>query len=413
MKYFQESSEVTYAAKRSVSSLYIHVPFCHDQCNYCDFYSIAKADDRLIHAWYQGIRLELQRIRDEAERHGVVIEPLETVYFGGGTPSFLSPIMIDSIIKYAASLFTLNDDCDITLEANPESIVGEVTCWDSDRGREVVWRWVEAGVNRISFGLQSATDSLLRLAGRRHTLAQAVEAVHIADDMGLRDISVDLMTGLPSQTIDDIEYALQVIAHLPINHVSSYALSVEKGTPFYRMRHDNPALFPDDNTERLMTHRLIDGLSELGFTHYEISNFARSCSESKHNIVYWNADPYLAVGPAAASYMGGIRRCNDASIERWLACVSDTNEGPYGRSTVEEVVDESAARIETMILGLRLLRGVSRSRFFRRHNIDYDEIFNDQMVYLEGKGLLERLERRVRLTAKGLDFADVVAREFL
>ncbi len=413
MTHLNEKDEVTYAARRSVTSLYIHVPFCHDKCGYCDFFSIAGADDDLVDAWHEGLRVELQRIVDEADDHGVVIEPLETIYFGGGTPSYLSSKIIASIIAHAKSLFGLKSCCDITLEANPESIAGDSTRGAGDRGRETARRWVDAGVNRVSFGMQSATDSLLNLAGRRHTLAQAVEAVRIAADAGFRDISVDLMTGLPSQTVEDIDYALRTIDQLPVNHVSSYALTVEEGTPFYRFRSGFPALFPDDEAERRMNRRLTDGLLEFGFTHYELSNFALPGAESKHNLVYWNADPYLAAGPAAASYMGGIRRCNDASLERWLANVYDTAQGPYGHAIVEEVVDESAARIETMILGLRLLQGVSRARFRRRHNVDYDEVFGDRMAYLEERGLIERLDECVRLTEKGLDFADVVAREFL
>ncbi|MGI6508221.1 MAG: radical SAM family heme chaperone HemW [Saccharofermentanales bacterium] len=413
MIHVNEKSEVTYAARCSVTSLYVHVPFCHDKCGYCDFYSIAGAGDDLVDAWHEGIRTELQRIGEEAYDHGVMIEPLETIYFGGGTPSFLSPDIIASIIAHAKSLFMLKDCCDITLEANPESIAGDLMFGESDRGRETAHRWVEPGINRVSFGMQSATDSLLRLAGRRHTCAQAVEAVRIAADVGFRDISVDLMTGLPSQTVEDIEYALQTIAQLPVNHVSSYALTVEEGTPFYFFRNEHPARFPDDEAERLMNRRLTDGLLEFGFTHYELSNFALSGAESKHNLVYWNADPYLAAGPAAASYMGGIRRRNETSIERWLANVYDAAQGPYGQAIVEEVVDESAARVETMILGLRLMRGVSRSRFQLRHNIDYDDVFGDQMARLEERGLLERSDECVCLTAKGFDFADVVAREFL
>ncbi len=403
----------TYAARRIVSSLYIHVPFCHSKCAYCDFFSIAGADDDLIDAWHGGIKYELQRIGEEAECHGVVIAPLETIYFGGGTPSFLDSDIIESIIIYAKTLFGLSDCCDITLETNPESIVGNLTCVNNKHGEEVVDRWVEAGVNRISFGLQSATDSLLRLSRRRHTLEQAIEAVNIASAAGIRDISVDLMTGLPTQTVEDIDYALQTVAQLPVNHVSSYALTVEEGTPFHRFQAEHPECFPDDDTERLMNRRLTEGLLELGFAHYELSNYAFPGAESKHNLVYWHADPYLAAGPAAASYMGGIRRCNHDSIERWLSNVRNAAQGPYGQAIVEEVVDEKSARIETMILGLRLLRGVSRSCFKCRHEIDCVELFGEEIAHFEETGLLECTEDAVRLSSSGLDFADLVVRAFL
>ncbi len=413
MMYTNEKSEVTYAARRSVTSLYIHVPFCHDKCGYCDFFSIAGADDSLIHAWHEGICLELQRIDEEAELHGITLESLETIYFGGGTPSCLNSAIIESIISHARALFGLKASCDITLEANPESVVADLTPAAIKRGRDIARRWVEAGVNRISFGVQSATDSLLKLAGRRHTIRQATEAVQLVSDAGVRDISVDLMTGLPSQTIEDIDRALHAVAQWPVNHVSSYALTVERGTPFYRSRRDHPALFPGDDAERLMNHRLTEGLLELGFTHYELSNFAYPGAESRHNLVYWNADPYLAAGPAAASYMGGIRRRNYDSITRWLSNVRDAAQGPYGQATVEEIVDETGARIETMILGLRQSRGVSRARFAERHGVDYLDVFGEQIMYFVERGLLERSEDAVRLSAKGLDFADLVVREFL
>lgn len=407
------SMEATYAARRRVASLYIHVPFCRGKCAYCDFFSVAGADDDLIGAWHDGVKHELRRIADEADRHGIVIDPLETLYFGGGTPSFLNPAVIQSITAHAASLFALHNDCDITLEANPESLAGDLTRAGGHRGGDVVTRWVEAGVNRVSFGFQSATDSLLRLAGRRHTFAQAVEALAIASEAGVRDLSIDLITGLPSQTVEDIDLALQVVAELPVNHVSGYALTVEEGTPFHRLRTECPEQFPDDEAERLMNNRLKDGLLKLGFEHYELSNYAFPGAESKHNLVYWNADPYLAAGPAAASYMGGIRRCNHASIKRWLSCVRDAAQGPYGQETVEEVVDERAARIETMILGLRLLQGVSRSRFKVRHGIDCLELFGEEVAHFEERGLLECSEHAVRLSSKGLDFADLVVRAFL
>ena len=403
----------TYAAKRIVSSLYIHVPFCHSKCAYCDFFSIAGANDDLIAAWHDGIRHELFRIGEEAECHGVAVDPLKTIYFGGGTPSFLDSAIIESIITHAKTFFGLSDCCDITIEANPESMVGDLTRVDNKHGKEVAGRWVDAGVNRISFGLQSATDSLLRLARRRHTLEQAIEAVHSASDAGVRDISVDLMTGLPLQAVEDIDYALQTVARLPVNHVSSYALTVEEGTPFHRFQTEHPERFPDDDAERLMNRRLMEGLHELGFAHYELSNYAFPGAESKHNLVYWNADPYLAAGPAAASYMGGIRRRNQDSIERWLSNVRDAAQGPYGQAIVEEVVDEKAARVETMILGLRLLQGVSRSRFKCRHDIDCVDVFGEEIAYFEKRGFLECSEDAVRLSSRGLDFADLVVRAFL
>lgn len=413
MKRLDHKSEVTYAARQCVTSLYIHVPFCHGTCAYCDFFSVPDATKELVDSWYEGVFLELARISEESQRHRVEIRPLETVYFGGGTPSYLKPEIMADIIGRARALFHFSSHCDITLEANPESIVNECSSKYESIQTEIPRLWREAGINRVSFGLQSATDSLLKLAGRRHTVDQATQAVELADDAGIRDISIDLMTGLPTQSLDDIDKALELVRRLPINHVSSYALSLSKGTPFYDRWREAPDDFPDDDLERLMNTRLIEGLHSKGLRHYEISNFACSGAESKHNLVYWHADPYLAVGPAAASYMGGVRRCNPASFDQWLSNVRDHRNGPFGEATVEEIVDEQSARIETMILGLRLMEGVSHERFYQRHQVDYNDIFAKQLARLERERLIERLEDRICLSSKGLDFADVVAREFL
>lgn len=396
-------SEVTYAQGCPITSLYIHVPFCGGKCSYCDFYSIARPDDDAMRMWHRGILLELTRIADEADANQVVLAPLDTIYFGGGTPSYVPPRMISSLIDHARSLFSLTPSCDITLEANPESV-------DSPLKTRAFGIWRDAGVNRISFGVQSASNQLLLTAGRRHTAEGAAFAVTSAAEAGFRHIAVDLMTGLPGQTMTDIEDTLNFIDSLPVDHVSSYALSIAENTPFYHLWRDSPELFPDDEREREMTHTITHRLQLLGFEHYEISNFAKEGARSRHNLVYWHADPYLAAGPAAASYMAGMRRCNPAGIEEWYALMEDTAGGPFSGSTVEETISEAEACTETILLGLRLMEGVTRERFMQRHGIDFDELFGEKLTSLERRGLVFRNAGCVRLTARGLDFADIVAR---
>lgn len=397
---------VTYASRQEVTSLYIHVPFCRGKCHYCDFYSQASPPAQVVHSWYQGVLLELDRLAGEAACHGVNLAPLETLYFGGGTPSFVSAELIAGLIDQARSLFDLAPSCDITLEANPESVDGP------DKG-EALQIWRQAGVNRLSFGLQSSSDTLLAAIGRRHTAQGAAFAIQAAWEAGFRHIAADLMTGLPGQTLADIEDSLAFVRALPIDHLSSYALTLAPETPFYALQKRQPASFPDDDLERDMTDLVRDRLLSWGFDHYEISNFAKPGAQSRHNRVYWLADSYLAAGPAAASYMGGVRRCNPPSLEAWLAQMEDPDQGPFGQARIEEVVDEEAARLETLVLGLRLLEGVSRPRFFDRHGLDYDLLFGDKLSFLEGEGLVHRDGRGVRLSRKGLDFADAVARELL
>lgn len=399
-------AEVTYAARQKVTSLYIHVPFCDAKCHYCDFYSLASVASETVMAWFQGVRLELDRLAGEAGRHGLELAPLETVYFGGGTPSSIPAGLIADLIGQCRSLFGLAPDCQITLEANPE-------CMDGPDKAEALGIWRQAGVNRLSLGLQTSIDPLLRNLGRRHSAQAAAYAVQAAWEAGFLHLALDLMTGLPGQTMDHIAQSLDFIQGLPIDHLSAYALTLAEETPFYALKKRQPQLFPDDDLERDMTDMIREVLISRGFEHYEISNFARPGAQSRHNRVYWLADSYLAAGPAAASYMAGIRRSNPPSLAAWLDQVKDPDQGPFGQLTIEEHVDEESARQETMILGLRLLEGVSRQRFIDRHGLDFDLLFGDILSDLEAGGQIIRDELGVRLSPLGLDFADAVARAFL
>jgi oxygen-independent coproporphyrinogen-3 oxidase len=394
----------TYASRKTVRSLYVHVPFCLSRCAYCDFYSVVPQDRALVTDWHEGVLLELQRIAEESVVHGVEIAPLETLYFGGGTPTVVSPSMVANIIREARSLFQLAPECEITVEANPESLLRPIPCAKALR---------EAGVTRISLGAQSASDASLRLAGRLHTADDTVNAVLLAHEAGFDAISCDFITGLPDETMKDIDAVLEMVNALPLNHVSIYALSIVSDTRFGEFYRKFPERFPGDEIERRMTHRLIAGLESSGFQHYEISNFARPGAESRHNTVYWQADPYFAAGPSASSYMGGVRRTNPLSIDKWLRHLYSKEEGPFGRATIDEIVDEDAARVETVILGLRLLRGVSRAVFRERHGISLDKLFSQTIESLIAKGLIDDDSECIRLTSRGLDFADEAARAFL
>jgi oxygen-independent coproporphyrinogen-3 oxidase len=235
----------------------------------------------------------------------------------------------------------------------------------------------------------------------------------LAWEAGFRRLSLDMMTGLPDQTLQDVRETLDLILSLPVDHVSSYALTLAPDTPLHALMERSPGRFPDDDLERRMTHEVKARLEASGFEHYEISNFARPGARSRHNSVYWQADPYLAAGPAAASYLGGVRRCNPASLEEWLRLFEDPGEGPLGPRTMEELVDEKAARVETMILGLRLLEGVTFQRFMERHQVSMDACFGPALARLEEEGLIQRDPAGVRLSSKGLDFADKVWRALL
>ena len=396
-----QEAEKANSLTKVVSSLYIHVPFCQRKCHYCDFYSISSADYETYRSWHETVVLELQRLASEAEAAGVEIQPLKTIYYGGGTPSLVPVKFLAEELDFCRNLFGIAPDAEITLEANPEQISSE----------KAAVAFLEAGFNRLSVGLQSATDSLLELMGRHHSREDAFQAINFAHKAGFNNISADLMTGLPDATLSDIDDALDFISTLPLTHVSCYALDVPDGTVFAKMLARDTARFPDDASERQMFHRIRDVLIGRGFQHYEISNFALDSFQSQHNLVYWRAEPYLAAGPAASSYLAGIRRNNPASLAIWKESVA--TEGPYSEANICEIVSEEEAAKETVLLGLRLLEGVKAKEFQERHGKDYRLLFASEIAELSRKGLLFFDGETVRLTREGEDFCNVVFREFV
>ncbi len=384
-----------------VSSLYIHVPFCQSKCHYCDFYSIDGADDELFRLWHETIKTEIKRLAWEADVAGVRICPLKTVYYGGGTPSLVPIEFLSEELDLCRKLFGINQNAEITLEANPEQIYSA----------EIAADWLSAGFNRLSIGLQSASDHLLSLMGRRHTREDALRAVMNASAAGFSNISLDLISGLPDAEMEDIEDTLSFIADLPLTHLSVYALDIPFGSVFAKMQAQENQRFPDDLKERKMFHRIKQAVTARGFKHYEISNFALDSFQSQHNLVYWRAEPYLAAGPAASSYLAGIRRSNPASLQKWQQSVTDS--GPFSENTITEIITEDEALCETMLLGLRLLEGVHYSDVMQRHGKDFRVIFAAQIEDLTSKNLLDFDGETLRLTQKGEDYCNIVFREFV
>lgn len=385
----------------TVSSLYIHVPFCQSKCYYCDFYSISTADSELFRLWHETIKMELQRLKDEAEVNGVSILPLKTIYYGGGTPSLLAFEFLSEELELCRDLFCIAQDAEITLEANPEQITSERIAAD----------WLSIGFNRLSIGLQSASNHLLHVMGRRHSREDARQAVTLAYKAGFRNISLDLITGLPDSGMSDIEDTLAFINTLPLTHISTYALDVPRNSRFEKMLAADCERFPDDLTERKMFHRIREVLINRGFEHYEISNFALDSFQSRHNTVYWRAQPYLAAGPAASSYLAGIRRSNPASLMQWKKSVE--GDGPFSKANITEIISEEEAMRESMLLGLRLLSGVNAKEFQQRHGRDYRLLFVSQIEELRKKALLDFDGETLRLTPEGENFCNIVFREFV
>lgn len=368
-------------------SLYIHIPFCKHKCFYCDFNSYCNKDS-LITNYIKATKKEIQYYIDRYNEN-----EFKTVYFGGGTPSYID----SNYIKELLSL--VKCDGEITLELNPGTIT-------NDKLKD----YKEAGINRLSIGLQTTNDSLLKGIGRIHTLNDFDEAFKMARNNRFKNISVDLMFGLPNQTISDVNQSLDYILRINPEHVSTYSLIIHD-----ELVENNPKAFlnlPSDEDERIMYHVICEKLKENGYIQYEISNFGKKDYFSNHNLCYWNQEEYIGIGVGASSYVDNKRYTNNNSIEKYIEiCESNKFEELYN---LEEVQDYESKIREYMILKLRLLEGIFKDEAYEKFKIDVFEKFKEQIKKMINFGLLELVDsRQLRLTKKGLDLANIVWEEFL
>lgn len=379
------------------TSVYIHVPFCRSRCSYCDFYAnVCPAST--WRRWFKGVSAELELLKTVP-----TTRPLKTIYFGGGTPSLVDPVYIAELIATFEQIFTFSPDIEISLEANPESV---------DRERAVAWH--KAGVNRVSLGLQSATPQILTLLARAHTVEQFSDAVASLSDAGIKNIAADLMFGIKGQTLSMVDDALDLLAELAILHVSFYALSLEPGTPLFERFKDEEITDEEARLERAMYWRIRERLETRGLEVYEIANAAKPGLWSRHNLVYWQARPYFGLGPGAASFFGGERRQNVSDLDAWLLSIERAKrERFYTPSTLVETIDRKESMKETMLLGLRLSKGVDLDKFFQRFEIRAEAVFSTEIDALISEGLLTYDAEYVRLTPRGVDFANLAFQAFV
>ncbi|MDR1801177.1 MAG: radical SAM family heme chaperone HemW [Lachnospiraceae bacterium] len=381
--------------------IYIHIPFCVRKCLYCDFLSYPSTQkERRDYV----IRLceDIRAKKDLALEYVV-----STVFIGGGTPSLLEPDQITEIFMALRDTFCFVESPEITIEANPKTF---------DEKKLKTWR--NLGINRLSIGLQSANDNELKLLGRIHTYEDFRAAFEMARIAGFDNINVDMMIGIPAQTMQSLKKTLsEGISYNP-EHISVYSLIIEEGTPFYRIYGPQSATagcdntkqkgtlwdeLPDENAERDMMHEATRVLLENGFEHYEISNFAKCGFACRHNIGYWERIQYLGFGVGAASLIKGCRYKNSEQIN------SDPHE-KVGETESLSLEDEMS---ETMFLGLRMLKGVSLDEFKYKFNTSIQEAYPEAVEKNIKNGLLEIAHARIRLTKRGLDLANVVMSDFV
>ena len=375
--------------------LYVHIPFCAAKCAYCDFLSFAKCNAE-IEPYMKELLVELKGYASPSKRKRFgkkkpVDRPIDTIFFGGGTPTVVPTELLAEALGAARADFDVAEGAEITIEANPETVDYDGLC---------VLR--QAGFNRISFGVQSFDDPLLRQIGRIHSAETAERAAIYARQAGFENINLDLMFGLPGQNMADWAATLDRAIALAPEHLSCYSLIVEESTPLGK---EENLVLPDDETDRGMYAMAKERLAQAGYEQYEISNFAKPGFASRHNCMYWTGGDYIGVGLGAHSLLDDQRICNTDSLVRYLS-------GDYGREVLE-TLDVMDRRAEFMILGLRMTKGVSESEFQARFRRSFDQVFGEEIDALMREGLLEREGDWLRLTARGVDLSNRVFVRFL
>lgn len=382
---------------RAPLHLYVHIPFCHSKCAYCDFVSRPGFRPEDVAVYVEALKAEMTAYANLLRRHTI-----RSVYFGGGTPSAISPAYIQELLSHLRTLAVLAPDAECTLEVNPGTLTS----------RHVA-TYVDSGINRMSIGLQTPDEALLRDIGRTHQYAHCVEAVELARGGGIDNISLDLMFGLPGQTLKHIDVALEAIEALSPTHVSAYGLKLEEGTPMYAAVSAGRISLPDEAIERDMCRRIERGLADLGVHQYEISNFARPGFEAVHNTAYWENRQYLGFGVSAHSKYALTRYANTADISAYTALLS-AEQRPLASS---EALTREEDLFETLMLGLRLNAGICCDTIASDYGIDFWERYGDAVSELLSSGLMTREHVAcgmvLRLTEKGRDFSNRVFLAFM
>lgn len=375
--------------------IYIHIPFCKQKCIYCDFPAYQNLQDYYDTYLYA----LLQEMTMFVDAHPEVCQkPVDTVYLGGGTPTELSIEQLYSILNQIKTLFNITDDCQFTIESNP----GELT-------KAYIAELVQLGFSRISFGVQTFNDKNLVALHRSHKGQDAIQAVNWAHEVGFQDINLDLIYGLPNQVIEHIKQDLDMVSQLPINHISTYGLQVEKGTYLYHLVHRNLITLPSEHVEDALYETMMMGIEALGFERYEISNFAKDRAYSKHNLKYWQYSDYLGFGAGAHSFYDGVRRANNRNVM------------PYARTIdnfilpiiEEEIIDESRAIEDYCFLALRTKWGIQEQPFYKKFGIAIQSKYNDVLMNLIDKQLLVYRDNAYIMTPEGIKHGNYVFSQFI
>ena len=370
--------------------LYIHIPFCKQKCDYCDFLSFSNIE----YKQEEYINSLLEEIKEKSSKISRQEYMVTTIYIGGGTPSNIEAKYIIKILNLIKECFNLFNP-EITIEVNPGTV-----------DEEKLKTYYQEGIKRLSIGLQSTNNELLKLIGRIHTYEDFLDTYNMARKIGFKNINVDLMIGLPNQTLADVNESLNRVIELNPEHISMYSLIVEENTKLENRLNNKEFLLPEDEIERRMYWNMKSKLEENGFIQYEISNFSKKGFESKHNLNCWEQEEYIGFGLGAHSYFEDTRFSNIKNFEEYIK-----TKGKY--KIIEEKQTKEIKMKEYMMLGFRKIEGISISKFEQKFQINPLFYFRFEISSLEEQDLIEVDLDDIKLTKKGLDFANQVFKEFV
>lgn len=369
--------------------IYVHIPFCRQKCSYCDFYSV-NWNDESENKYVEAVLNEIKGYKERLNGQYVA----DSVFFGGGTPTIIKPESLYKIMEALRDLIEVNKNSEISMEANPNTLTFE-------KLRE----YREIGINRLSIGVQSLNDDILKKIGRVHDSRQAIESIDRAKSAGFSNINTDVMFNIPGQEVSDIEDTISRLIERNIEHISFYSLKLEKGTPMYALEKNNKIVMPDEEYERKMYYAGRSLMERNNFLQYEISNFSKNGFECRHNLKYWSQDVYIGLGPSAHSFMDGVRYSNPADLKMY--CVSGFNRIVHERMNYEDLM------FEYIMLRLRLSEGVDIHEFNSRFSTDFIKIYQEQISHLGKNNLIELSDGHIKLTEKGMDISNYVFEKFM
>ncbi len=368
--------------------LYFHIPFCPYRCHYCDFLSFAKHEEE-IPAYVKALVSDLKFFSESCRDYEI-----RTIFLGGGTPSLLSAQQIEAILSAVQTFFHTSCALEITVESNPGTITFEKLS-----------SYLSLGVNRLSFGVQALQNHHLKRMGRIHTAEEAEQGFNLARKAGFQNINTDLIFGLPNQTLEEWENTLGQVLQWAPEHISMYGLQIEEGTPFSADYKQGILTLPGEEIEASMYEKGIEFLREQGYDQYEISNFAKPGFECRHNLIYWMNEEYLGIGLGAVSYLNKKRFWMTRNLLKYLKGEE--------RAIGEEVLPVEKEMGETMMLGLRLLQGVSNLSFFNRFGKKIQDVYKKQISKYSPSGLLEWKNENLCLSLSGMMIANEIIQDFI